>query len=73
VTEPTQAAVRASRSSFYTAMRIMPKAEREAMFAIYKFCRLVDEILTAHFEKDPSTFEMRLEEVRRLAEEFSAK
>jgi len=36
-------------------------------------CRLVDEILTAHFEKDPSTFEMRLEEVRRLAEEFSAK
>lgn len=33
-----------SRSSFYTAMRIMPKAEREAMFAIYKFCRLVDDI-----------------------------
>ncbi|HEY2873424.1 MAG TPA: presqualene diphosphate synthase HpnD [Reyranella sp.] len=33
-----------SRSSFYTAMRIMPQAEREAMFAIYKFCRLVDDI-----------------------------
>jgi phytoene synthase len=33
-----------SRSSFYTAMRIMPKAEREAMFAIYRFCRLVDDI-----------------------------
>ena len=33
-----------SRSSFYAAMRIMPKAEREAMFAIYKFCRLVDDI-----------------------------
>ncbi len=27
-----------SRSSFYAAMRIMPKAEREAMFAIYRFC-----------------------------------
>jgi phytoene synthase len=33
-----------SRSSFYAAMRIMPPAEREAMFAIYKFCRLVDDI-----------------------------
>ncbi|WP_422003257.1 presqualene diphosphate synthase HpnD [Reyranella sp.] len=33
-----------SGSSFYTAMRLMPKAEREAMFAIYVFCRLVDDI-----------------------------
>jgi phytoene synthase len=33
-----------SGSSFYTAMRIMPKAERAAMFAIYRFCRLVDDI-----------------------------
>ncbi len=33
-----------SGSSFYTAMRIMPKAEREAMFAIYRFCRMVDDI-----------------------------
>lgn len=31
-------------SSFYTAMRLMPKVEREAMFAIYMFCRLVDDI-----------------------------
>lgn len=35
---------RISGSSFYTAMRLMPKAEREAMFAIYMFCRLVDDI-----------------------------
>ena len=33
-----------SGSSFYAAMRIMPKAERAAMFAIYRFCRLVDDI-----------------------------
>ena len=33
-----------SGSSFYAAMRIMPRAEREAMFAIYRFCRLVDDI-----------------------------
>ena len=31
-------------SSFYTAMRLMPKAERSAMFAIYTYCRLVDDI-----------------------------
>jgi squalene synthase HpnD len=35
---------RASGSSFYAAMRIMPKAQRAAMFEIYSFCRLVDDI-----------------------------
>ena len=34
----------ASRSSFYAGMRVLPRAEREAMFAIYGFCRLVDDI-----------------------------
>ena len=33
-------------------------------------CRLVDEIVTGYFEKDPSLLAMRQEEVRRLAEEF---
>jgi presqualene diphosphate synthase len=35
---------KASGSSFYAAMRLMPKAAREAMFAIYAFCRAVDDI-----------------------------
>ena len=35
---------KASGSSFYTAMRLMPKQERDAMFAIYAFCRKVDDI-----------------------------
>jgi phytoene synthase len=35
---------KASGSSFYSAMRLMPKPEREAMFAIYAFCRAVDDI-----------------------------
>jgi phytoene synthase len=34
----------ASGSSFYAAMRVLPQAEREAMFAIYAFCRQVDDI-----------------------------
>jgi len=33
-----------SGSSFYAAMLLMPKAERKAMFAIYTYCRLVDDI-----------------------------
>ena len=38
------AAERASRSSFYKGMRILPRAQREAMFEIYSFCRAVDDI-----------------------------
>jgi squalene synthase HpnD len=38
------AAERASGSSFYNAMRILPRAQREAMFEIYSFCRQVDDI-----------------------------
>jgi len=40
-------AAKASGSSFYAAMRLMPKAERRGMFAIYAFCRIVDDIADA--------------------------
>jgi squalene synthase HpnD len=40
----TQAATLASGSSFYAGMRLLPKPEREAMFAVYAFCRAVDDI-----------------------------
>jgi presqualene diphosphate synthase len=33
-----------SGSSFYVGMRVLPKPEREAMYAIYGFCRMVDDI-----------------------------
>ena len=38
------AAERAHGSSFYAAMRIMPHGQREAMYEIYSFCRVVDDI-----------------------------
>jgi presqualene diphosphate synthase len=38
------AARRASGSSFYTAMRILPRERREAIFEIYSFCRAVDDV-----------------------------
>jgi phytoene synthase len=34
----------ASGSSFYAAMRILPREQRAAMFQIYTFCRHVDDI-----------------------------
>ena len=34
----------ASGSSFYAGMRVLPQPERHAMYAIYAFCRAVDDI-----------------------------
>src|SRR4051794_38672623 len=42
----------ASGSSFYAAMRILPRAQREAMFQIYSFCRQVDDIADSDGPRD---------------------
>jgi len=48
ISEPAQdnasAANRAAGSSFYLAMRILPRPQREGMYEIYGFCRHVDDI-----------------------------
>lgn len=36
--------VRSSGTSFYWAMRLLPVCKRQAMYAIYAFCRKVDDI-----------------------------
>lgn len=36
--------VRGSGTSFYWAMRFLPRTKRQAMFAVYAFCREVDDI-----------------------------
>lgn len=41
---PPDLHAKVASSSFYAGMRILPRAEREAMFAIYGFCRIVDDI-----------------------------
>jgi squalene synthase HpnD len=48
----TDAEQHASGSSFYLAMRILPRAKREAMFEIYKFCRQVDDIADTEGPRD---------------------
>lgn len=74
----------ARASSFYGAMRLLPQDRREGIFALYDFCRAVDDI--ADGEADPATKQAnlnawredvdavyagktpRLAEVRRLAD-----
>jgi len=59
-TAPSQPSTeqQASGSSFYAAMRLLPPAERSAMFAIYGFCRVVDDIAD---EPGPSEEQRRKE------------
>lgn len=49
---PATAQGQASGSSFYAAMRILPPAQRDAMFQIYSFCRHVDDVADADGPRD---------------------
>jgi len=42
--ELVQDVVVKARTSFYWAMRLLPAEKRQAMFAVYAFCRVVDDI-----------------------------
>jgi phytoene synthase len=57
-TSPPNTEQQATGSSFYAAMRLLPPAERSAMFAIYGFCRVVDDIAD---EPGPSDEQRRKE------------
>ena len=46
-----------AHSSFYYAMRILPEKQREGMFAVYGFCREVDDIAD---DRGPATAAERL-------------
>ena len=49
-----------SGSSFYAAMRVLPLAQRRAMFEIYGFCRAVDDVADGRGDR-----QMRLAELER--------
>jgi squalene synthase HpnD len=42
--EAVRQRVEAAGTSFYWAMRLLPKSRREGMYAVYAFCREVDDI-----------------------------
>ena len=60
VADTHTAAQRASGSSFYTAMRIMPKGQREGMYEIYAFCRKVDDIADSPGPRDERLDQLKL-------------
>jgi len=51
--------VSGGRSSFYWALRLMPAAKREGMFALYRYCRALDDIA--------DEYRPEAEKLRRLA------
>jgi presqualene diphosphate synthase len=57
----------ASGSSFYAAMRILPREQREAMFQIYSFCRQVDDIADSDGPR-----ELRLAEIQQWRDDIDA-
>jgi len=64
---PVVIANRAKGSSFYSAMRILPRAQREAMYAIYDICRAVDDVAD-----EGGTSEQRLAELKRWRQDLDA-
>ena len=48
--------VRDASTSFYWAMRILPKSQRRAMFAVYAFCRDVDDIVDKVYQSNPLVY-----------------
>jgi squalene synthase HpnD len=43
--DAVEAIVRAAGTSFYRGMRVLPPDRRHAMYAVYAFCRIVDDIV----------------------------
>lgn len=57
--DAVEALVRAAGTSFYRGMRVLPPDRRHAMYAIYAFCRIVDDIVD-----EPGAFAAKLPELQ---------
>ncbi|MGH7430237.1 MAG: presqualene diphosphate synthase HpnD [Candidatus Methylomirabilales bacterium] len=57
--------VRKSRSSFYCSFLFLPRAKREAIYAVYALCRAVDDIAD-----DPGDLEAKAERLKGWREEL---
>jgi squalene synthase HpnD len=69
--DAVEAIVRNAGTSFYRGMRILPPDRRMAMYAIYAFCRIVDDIAD-----DPAPFDTilpRLNDWRHRVQQLYAK
>ena len=59
--------VKQSHTSFYWAMRLLPREKRDAMFAIYTFCRKVDDIVD-----NPGPVEKKRNQLKKWRDEIIA-
>lgn len=66
VTARVEAIVRASGTSFFWGMRMLPEARRRAIFAVYAYCREIDDI--ADGDAPDATKQAALAEWRREIE-----
>ena len=57
--DAVEAIVRAAGTSFYQGMRVLPPDRRHAMYGIYAFCRIVDDIVD-----DTGTLDTKLPALR---------
>ena len=64
---PPDARQRAAGSSFYWAMRLMPRPQSQAMFEVYSFCRQVDDIADSDGPRD-----VRLAQLQRWRDDVDA-
>lgn len=62
-TEVCWALTRKSRSNFYYAFLFLPRRQREAMYAVYAFCRIVDDVVD--LGRDPEVQRKELAHWRR--------
>lgn len=65
--DAVEALVRAAGTSFYRGMRVLPPDRRHAMYAIYAFCRIVDDIAD-----EPGAFAEKLPRLRAWRERIAA-
>jgi phytoene synthase len=70
ITDLAARLTRRSRSNFYYAFLTLPRARREALYAVYAFCRTVDDIADLGGERgaDPSA---QCRELRRWREDVA--
>lgn len=65
--DAVEAIVRSAGTSFYRGMRVLPPDRRHAMYAIYAFCRMVDDIAD-----EPADFASKLPELAAWRERVAA-
>jgi phytoene synthase len=62
---PSARITRQSGTSFYYAFRILPRAKREAIYALYSFCRMVDDCVDEEGGEGEAGLRRWLDEARR--------